>query len=69
MQLSELGNRYEEVEAAVTSSQKPVYVICRRGIASRTATRLLVGRFNHVYDVKGGYSAWSTDVDQSFPAY
>lgn len=48
----------------------PVYVMCRRGILSAAATKLLLEHgFTNVRNVRGGLTAWHYDVDQSFPLY
>jgi adenylyltransferase/sulfurtransferase len=49
----------------------PIYCICRRGIASTEATRLLSEKisFTKVYNIVGGYNAWVEEVDPSFPKY
>ncbi len=51
--------------------QSPIYCICRRGIASTEATRLLSESLadRPVYNIVGGYNAWVKEVDQNFPMY
>ena len=52
--LGELGSRAVELAA-----ERPVYVICRSGNRSRTASELLVTMgFTQVYNVDGGVTAW-----------
>lgn len=52
--LGELGSRAVEL-----ATERPVYVICRSGNRSRTASDLLVGLgFTQVYNVDGGVTAW-----------
>jgi adenylyltransferase/sulfurtransferase len=47
-----------------------VFVICRRGIDSVAASDLLVScGVAPVFDVAGGLTKWSTDVDPEFPRY
>lgn len=42
------------------SAEAPVYVICRSGNRSRTASETLVGLgFTEVYNVDGGVNAWT----------
>ena len=55
-------------EAHVASGQ-PVYVMCRRGVDSVTATRLLRARGLAAFNVTGGLTAWAAAVDASFPLY
>jgi len=45
--------------AAELAADSPVYVICRSGNRSRTASDILVGLgFTEVYNVDGGVNAW-----------
>eukprot|EP01104_Vermistella_antarctica_P014889 TRINITY_DN476_c0_g1_i3.p1 TRINITY_DN476_c0_g1~~TRINITY_DN476_c0_g1_i3.p1 ORF type:complete len:534 (-),score=82.73 TRINITY_DN476_c0_g1_i3:1789-3390(-) len=59
-----------------------IYVICRRGIDSAVATRLMCKLLGvqsgngdsddqrvNVFDIQGGYNAWARAVDPSFPMY
>jgi len=48
-----------------------MYVLCRRGIDSVTATQLLLslGVGPSVWNVEGGLTAWSKDVDTAFLMY
>jgi len=63
--LDELRERVAEVEKGVD-----VYCVCRRGVASRTATTLLrEQRGENVWSVDGGLNRWSKDVDEGFPFY
>jgi rhodanese-related sulfurtransferase len=55
-------------------AERPVYVLCRRGIASATAVRHLrqilpVDQRDDIYHIQGGLDAWRTNVDPSFPKY
>jgi adenylyltransferase/sulfurtransferase len=72
-----LANLPEELErvAELSNGVKPVYCLCRRGIASSEATRILVeatkshpGIFSPK-NIRGGLVAWSNEVDPSFPIY
>lgn len=66
--LESVQDRYKEIERM--ANNMPVYCICRRGIASAEATRILIEkRMTKVYNVKGGYQAWSKEVDSNFPTY
>ena len=47
-----------------------VYTICRRGVASQKAAKLLVDwGFKNVYNIAGGLERWQKDVDGNFPIY
>ena len=58
-----------EVESrapAELDAGSPVYVICRSGNRSRTASDVLIGLgFTEVYNVDGGFTAW---LDAGLPA-
>ena len=55
----------------------PVYCLCRRGIASYEATRIIqksMENGNHhgihsVYNIAGGLNSWVRTVDSKFPQY
>jgi adenylyltransferase/sulfurtransferase len=53
-----------------TNDKLDVIVVCRRGIDSMVAARLLkeVG-LKSVYNLSGGLTAWKKDIDPSFPMY
>ena len=61
--------------AELSGGVKPVYCLCRRGIASTEATRILSeATKNHPSihspkNIRGGLTAWSKEVDPSFPKY
>ena len=47
-----------------------VYVVCRRGVLSTHATRLLLDHgWTHVRNVQGGLTQWHHGVDPAFPLY
>jgi len=49
----------EQRAAIELAKDKPVYVICRSGNRSRTASEILIGLgYNEVYNVDGGIQAW-----------
>jgi rhodanese-related sulfurtransferase len=49
----------ESQAASKLAADRPVYVICRSGNRSRTASDILVGLgFTKVYNVDGGVIAW-----------
>jgi len=59
-----LGDLEAQAPAELTADQ-PVYVICRTGNRSQTASEILVGLgFTQVYNVDGGITAW---VDTGLP--
>jgi adenylyltransferase and sulfurtransferase len=67
--LSELKERLEEVKS-VRGEGLPIYVMCRRGINSKKATQLLCdNHFENVFNVRGGLTSWSKEVDHEFPLY
>lgn len=51
--------------------QSPIYVLCRRGIDSVTGTQILLdSTFGlQVFNVEGGLTAWSNQVDSNFVMY
>uniref|UniRef100_K3WGX3 Rhodanese domain-containing protein n=1 Tax=Globisporangium ultimum (strain ATCC 200006 / CBS 805.95 / DAOM BR144) TaxID=431595 RepID=K3WGX3_GLOUD len=50
--------------------QKPVFVICRRGVDSVVATQLLLASgVSNVQNVDGGYTEYARSVDPIFPMY
>lgn len=73
----ELGSLKEkinigQIEALSNSGIKPIYCLCRRGIASAEAARILseiLPSQYSVYNIKGGLNAWVNDIDPSFPMY
>ncbi|VDO19072.1 unnamed protein product [Heligmosomoides polygyrus] len=48
-----------------------VFVICHRGNDSQLAVEALKKKldFLRIRDIRGGYEAWATEVDQGFPRY
>ena len=70
--LANLQNELDRV-AELSGGQKVVYCICRRGIASAEATKLLLDAarsgIHSVRNVTGGLTAWHDQVDGSFPKY
>jgi adenylyltransferase and sulfurtransferase len=69
--LSENLNRVEQLSNGIY----PIYCICRRGLASVTATKILSDaipthpRIHSVANVRGGLDLWRRRVDSSFPKY
>jgi adenylyltransferase and sulfurtransferase len=56
-------------------SPLPIYCICRRGVNSQRAVSILLGPVDSpvstpsVYSIVGGYTAWRSEVDSTFPSY
>jgi adenylyltransferase and sulfurtransferase len=75
--LEKLKENMDEVENLTEGWTKPVYCICRRGIFSVEATKLLteyltskeVPKEATVKNIKGGLEAWRKHVDPTFPKY
>jgi len=71
--LATLSSKLEQVKALVDTNQNqtlPLYVICRRGIDSLWATKLLLDNdFKNVKNIQGGLLNWTKTVDPSFPIY
>lgn len=72
--LSELPERLKRVEE-LSGGTKPVFCLCRRGIASASATQILneaiaaYPKIHSAVDIKGGLDAWRSKVDRLFPKY
>jgi adenylyltransferase and sulfurtransferase len=49
----------------------PVFVLCRRGNDSVRATAALLARYPKmkIFNIDGGLSSWSAEIDPSFPLY
>ena len=48
----------------------PVFVLCRRGVSSVKATRLLVDAgFDRVRNIDGGLTQWAESVDPELAIY
>jgi sulfur-carrier protein adenylyltransferase/sulfurtransferase len=63
--LDELPERLIELD-----KDAPLAVHCRTGARSARAVKLLQGAgFQNVYNVKGGITAWSEEIDPSVPKY
>lgn len=60
----------EVTSAAASTEDGRVFVLCRRGVDSQTATQLLqeLGVWSAV-NVAGGLQAWTSSVDPEFPHY
>lgn len=55
--------------ASPGTADRAIYVLCRRGVDSVTATRLLRSRGLAAFNVTGGLTEWAKEVDTSFPRY
>lgn len=59
----------------MADGHRPIYCICRRGIASVTATNLIAKgaleypNIGSVKNIVGGYNSWRSKVDKAFPKY
>jgi adenylyltransferase/sulfurtransferase len=71
-QKGELYSHEEEGgrEGGLPSKDQAVYVMCRRGVLSREATRVLLERgWKTVWNVRGGLVRWKEEVEGTFPMY
>jgi len=60
----------QNIKEISDSNNKPVYVMCRRGNASKGATRdLLQNGFTNVKNVNGGIFEYIDKIDNSLPKY
>jgi len=74
--LAELTENLNYLET-LSSGTKPLYCVCRRGIASKEATQLIQSVINagdhpgihSVCDLEGGLTSWTREVDATFPLY
>ena len=73
--LEQLESQLETV-GLMSGGELPIYCLCRRGIASAEATRIIQksieddGNAVHsVYNIQGGLSSWVETVDSEFPRY
>jgi adenylyltransferase and sulfurtransferase len=82
--LERLPNEMDRI-AALSGSTKPVFCICRRGIASAEAARIIhkimttqkddagdrqqQTKIHSVRNIEGGLVAWQAQVDPAFPKY
>ena len=72
--LDTIPNKMNELSNMAEGS-KPIYCICRRGIASVTATNIIskaAPEYPNICSVKnvvGGLNCWRAKVDEKFPKY
>jgi len=74
--LHELQSNLDTV-ASLSNGTLPVYCLCRRGVASVEATRIIqqaldegsCSKIHSVYNIDGGLNEWVKSVDDTFPWY
>ena len=71
LQQSQRTKRSEEGEGEEgKESPRSLYLMCRRGVKSTAATKILLAQgFTNIFNVSGGLRAWHFQVDPSFPLY
>ena len=72
IELASLKDNMELIEELSGRGSKSIYCLCRRGVASVEATRILselLPSHYSVFNIIGGLNAWVSDVDPSFPMY
>merc|ERR1712045_332592 len=77
--LSTVEDEIARIES-LSAGEKPIYCVCRRGVASVEATRILLkiiesyadgkdkcdkSRIHSVYNITGGYNAYQVEVDDT----
>lgn len=69
--LGNLNNHLDEIKTLSENGALPIFCLCRRGIASMEATKMLREQLpcTAIYNVKGGLNAWKEEIDPSFPMY
>jgi len=64
------SHKASEQLQAILAPSLPIYVICRRGIDSVAATKLLLDHgVPSVFNINGGLEEWRSNVDASFALY
>ena len=72
--LADLESQLDKIEG-LSKGKKPIYCVCRRGIASVAATNILSEakkrrqNIHSVKNLKGGLDRWREEIDRSFPKY
>jgi len=75
--LEELSSKLDVIEQ-LSHGEIPVYCLCRRGVASVEATRILQqskdgnmndSKIHSVFNIDGGLNEWVKSVDDQFPWY
>ncbi|KAF8935124.1 Molybdenum cofactor synthesis protein 3 [Haplosporangium gracile] len=71
--LKVLPNELEKVKASLEGhTDRPVYVVCRRGNDSQPAVKILQENgitMGEIKDIVGGLERWSNAIDPDFPKY
>ena len=72
--LGKLPDELDRIEK-LSDGTKPVYCVCRRGIASKEAAKIFLeaqasrSGIHSVHHIDGGLNEWHGHVDSSFPKY
>ena len=66
-----LQSKLDMVDQLSNNGELPVYCLCRRGIASAAAVRVIQESTykGKVYNIEGGLTSWVQSVDTEFPQY
>ena len=69
--LGQLQSNIDMVDKLSNNGELPVYCLCRRGIASAAAVRVIQeSKYKgKVYNIEGGLTSWVQSVDTEFPQY
>ena len=69
--LGQLQSKLDMVDEFSNNGELPVYCLCRRGIASAAAVRVIQESTykGKVYNIEGGLTSWVQSVDTEFPQY
>ena len=69
--LGQLQSKLDMVDKLSNNGKLPVYCLCRRGIASAAAVRVIQESTykGKVYNIEGGLTSWVQSVDTEFPQY
>ena len=63
--MGQIPARLDEIDPA-----QDVVIICHHGIRSQQVAYYLQGAgYENIYNLRGGISAWSRDIDTSVPTY
>jgi len=63
--MSQVPARLDEIDP-----QQDVVIICHHGIRSQQVARYLQSAgYENIYNLRGGISAWSCEIDPSVPTY
>jgi len=69
--LSKLEDNMENIKTIIQKNDGhlPIYVVCRRGIDSQLAVKILCSHGLGAKSIAGGIHEWAKTVDSSFPIY